>query len=68
MLDVAGLSVSVRGEDGEREGLPKIHLEGLSDVDAGKLYDSVVVGPVDAAVRDRIIAETRARSSSEISE
>jgi DNA-binding CsgD family transcriptional regulator len=46
-------------DDGELEGLAKIHLEGLDHVAAGKLYDSVVVGPVDPAVRDRIIAETR---------
>jgi DNA-binding CsgD family transcriptional regulator len=46
-------------DDTELEGLPRIHLGGLGDLDAGKLYDSVVVGPVDAAVRERIIAETR---------
>jgi DNA-binding CsgD family transcriptional regulator len=46
-------------DDGELVGLSEIHLDGLSTDDARKLYDSVVVGPIDAAVRDRIIAETR---------
>ncbi len=58
-----GVAIVVAARDGyddsELEGLPRIRLEGLSDVDAGKLYDSVVVGPVDTAVRERIIAETR---------
>ena len=32
---------------------------GLGTEDAGTLFDSVVTGPTDPAVRDRIIAETR---------
>jgi DNA-binding CsgD family transcriptional regulator len=39
--------------------LPQIRLEGLSTDDAGKLLDSVVTGPTDPPVRERIIAETR---------
>jgi DNA-binding CsgD family transcriptional regulator len=40
-------------------GLPQIRLAGLNTEDAGKLLDSVVSGPTDPAVRDRIIVETR---------
>ena len=47
------------GEDGELAGLPELRLAGLSTEDAGTLFDSVVAGPTDPAVRDRIIAETR---------
>ena len=46
-------------EDADLAGLPELGLEGLSDDDARELFDSVVTGPTDPAVRDRIIAETR---------
>lgn len=45
--------------DGDLAGLPEIRLAGLRAVDAGELLDSVVPGPTDPLVRDRIIAETR---------
>ena len=45
-------------EAGELAGLPEIRLGGLGVHDAGKLFDSVA-GPVDATVRDRILAEAR---------
>jgi DNA-binding CsgD family transcriptional regulator len=47
------------GEDADLAGLSQIRLGGLSAVDAGQLLDSVVTGPTDPPVRDRIIAETR---------
>jgi DNA-binding CsgD family transcriptional regulator len=47
------------GDDDELTGLPELQLAGLSTDDAGTLFDSVVTGPTDPAVRDRIIAETR---------
>jgi DNA-binding CsgD family transcriptional regulator len=47
------------GEDGDLAGLSEIGLGGLSTEEAGKLLDSVVIGPTDPPVRDRIIAETR---------
>ena len=34
-------------------------VEGLRDGDARALLDSVLAGPLDARVRDRIVAETR---------
>ncbi|HET7739771.1 MAG TPA: AAA family ATPase [Mycobacterium sp.] len=40
-------------------GLPELLIEGLSDSDARKLLDSVVMGRLDERVRDRIVAETR---------
>ncbi len=40
-------------------GLPELRVEGLPDADARALLDSVLPGPVDARVRDRIVAETR---------
>ncbi|MFI7610404.1 AAA family ATPase [Nonomuraea terrae] len=40
-------------------GLPELRVEGLPDADARALLDSVLTGPVDARVRDRIVAETR---------
>ncbi|MGE7439119.1 ATP-binding protein [Kitasatospora sp. NPDC001175] len=39
-------------------GLPDLPLRGLADADARALLDSVLPGPVDARVRDRIVAET----------
>ncbi|WP_341865419.1 ATP-binding protein [Kitasatospora cheerisanensis] len=43
---------------GEFAGLPELALRGLADADARALLDSVLPGPVDARVRDRIVAET----------
>ncbi|MGW4774530.1 AAA family ATPase [Nocardia sp. NPDC004278] len=51
-----------RATDGEKEeglsGLPDLPVHGLADADARALLDSVLPGPVDARVRDRIVAET----------
>jgi DNA-binding CsgD family transcriptional regulator/tetratricopeptide (TPR) repeat protein len=40
-------------------GLPEMRLGGLADAEARALLESVVPGPLDAGVRDRIVAETR---------
>ena len=40
-------------------GLPELVVEGLRDDDARALLSSVVSGPLDERVRDRIVAETR---------
>ena len=55
------LAVAVREPSDERDfiGLPELTIKGLSAAHAGQLLDSVVKGPVDPRVRDRIIAETR---------
>jgi hypothetical protein len=39
--------------------LPELVTEGLREDDARALLDSVLTGPLDARVRDRIVAETR---------
>ena len=40
-------------------GLPELVVEGLQEADALELLDSVVRGPLDGRVRERILAETR---------
>src|SRR4051812_14351894 len=39
-------------------GLPELALRGLDEADARTLLEMVVPGPIDDAVRDRIVAET----------
>jgi DNA-binding CsgD family transcriptional regulator len=54
------LVFAAREADGEDllEGLPELPVEGLPEAEARALLDSVLTSPVDARVRDRIIAET----------
>jgi DNA-binding CsgD family transcriptional regulator len=40
-------------------GLPELLIHGLADRDARALLESVITGPLDERVRDRIVAETR---------
>ncbi|WP_308201166.1 ATP-binding protein [Paractinoplanes maris] len=47
------------GDDRILAGLPEMQVPGLPDADARALLDAVLTGPVDAHVRDRIVAETR---------
>ncbi len=47
------------GEQDEMGGLPDLPVRGLPDAEARALLDSVLSGPVDPPVRDRIVAETR---------
>ncbi len=55
------LVVALREPSDEHDfdGLPELTIRGLGEVDAGQLLDSVVKGPMDPRVRNRIIAETR---------
>ncbi|WP_454856600.1 AAA family ATPase [Promicromonospora soli] len=51
-----------RGQTGEEQtvrGLPELVVGGLSDRDAHLLLDAELTGPVDARVRDRMVAETQ---------
>ena len=48
-----------RGDEPILDGLPDLQVDGLAEEDARVLLESVLRGPVDARVRDRIIAETR---------
>lgn len=54
------LLIAVREPAGELDvaGLPDLAVLGLGDAAARALLDSVLVGPVDPRVRDRIVAET----------
>lgn len=55
------LVLAVR-ESGPREAftdLRDLHVRGLSDRDSRRLLETVLTGPLDRRVRDRIVAETR---------
>jgi DNA-binding CsgD family transcriptional regulator len=54
-----GLVFAARVPAAELAGLPELVVEGLREEDARALLDSVLAGPVDARVRDLIVAETR---------
>ena len=56
-----GLVFAVREPDGERhfESVPELIVGGLNDREARELLATVVAGPLDERVRDRIVAETR---------
>jgi DNA-binding CsgD family transcriptional regulator len=56
-----GLVFAVREPGGEHhlEGLPELAVGGLDDGDAQELLATVLAGPLDERVRDRIVAETR---------
>ena len=54
-----GLVFSARVADGELATLPELEVTGLPERDARALLDAVLTGPVDARVREQIVAETR---------
>ncbi len=54
-----GLVFATREQAEELRGLPELVVEGLDGADARELLESVMRGPLDARVRDRIVAETR---------
>jgi DNA-binding CsgD family transcriptional regulator len=56
-----GLVFAVREPSEQRhfEGLPELAVDGLGDHEAHELLATVVTGPLDERVRDRIVAETR---------
>jgi hypothetical protein len=54
-----GLVFGTRAAGGELAGLPGLAVGGLAEADARALLDAVLPGPVDARVREQIIAETR---------
>ena len=57
--DPVGLVLTARDPVAELAGLPELTVEGLPDDDARALLDSALAGPLDARVRDQIVAETR---------
>src|SRR5580700_9378396 len=54
-----GLVFAARQPSEHVAGPPVLVIEGLGEDDARALLDSVLTGPLDARVRDRIVAETR---------
>jgi DNA-binding CsgD family transcriptional regulator/tetratricopeptide (TPR) repeat protein len=50
---------AVREPGADLRGLPELVVEGLREADARELLASVVQGPLDERVRQRIVAETR---------
>jgi DNA-binding CsgD family transcriptional regulator len=61
LAEPVGLVIGTRdsAEDADWAGLPELRLSGLSDADAAVLFDSVVTGPTDSRLRDRVVAESR---------
>jgi len=55
--DPVGLVFAVRVPGEELTGLPELTVEGLADGEARALLDSALAGPLDARVRDQIVAE-----------
>jgi DNA-binding CsgD family transcriptional regulator len=56
--DPVGLVFAARVPGQDVAGLPELVVEGLAERDARELLESVLTGPLDARVRDRIIADT----------
>jgi DNA-binding CsgD family transcriptional regulator len=56
--DPVGLVFAARVPGEDVAGLPQLVVEGLAEGDARALLESVLTGPLDARVRDQIIADT----------
>src|ERR1700677_2918408 len=54
-----GLVFAARKPTDDVAGLPELLVRGLREGEARALLESVLTGPLDARVRDRIVAETR---------
>ena len=59
LAEPVALVFATREPGEEYRGLPELPVGGLRDDDAQELLRSVITGPLDERVRDRIIAETR---------
>jgi DNA-binding CsgD family transcriptional regulator len=57
--DPVGLVFAARHPGAELAGLPDMEIGGLQDHDARALLEAALAGPLDAQVRDQILAETR---------
>ena len=57
--DPVGLVFAAREPDPGLAGLPELDVGGLQDKDARALLEEALPGPLDARVRDLIVAETR---------
>jgi DNA-binding CsgD family transcriptional regulator len=54
-----GLVFAARTPRADLAGLPELVIGGLREADARTLLDTALAGPVDARVRDQIVAETQ---------
>jgi hypothetical protein len=54
-----GLVLATRVPGGDLAGLPELAVGGLEETDALALLEAALPGPIDARVRDQILAETR---------
>ena len=59
LAEPVALVFAAREPGEELRGLPELLVGGLRDRDARELLSSVIGGPLDERVRDRVIAETR---------
>jgi len=59
LAEPVALVFATREPGEEFRGLPELLVGGLREGDARELLDSVIRGPLDERVRDRIVAETR---------
>ncbi len=59
LAESVAVVVATRAQRDDLGGLPELAVRGLPDGDARALLASVLRGPLDDRVRDRIIAETR---------
>src|SRR5499427_7423640 len=57
--DPVGLVFAAREPGPELAGLPGLEIKGLRDDDARSLLEAALAGPLDASVRDLIIADAR---------
>jgi DNA-binding CsgD family transcriptional regulator/tetratricopeptide (TPR) repeat protein len=58
VAESVGLVFAARDPGEELAGLPELVVEGLGEADARALLEATLTGPLDARVRDRIVAET----------
>jgi DNA-binding CsgD family transcriptional regulator len=54
-----GMVFGTRAAGGQLAGLPELAVVGLAEADARRLLDAMLTGPIDARVRDEIVAEAR---------
>jgi DNA-binding CsgD family transcriptional regulator len=59
LAESVGLVFAVRTPSSELSGLGELKVEGLHELDARALLDAALTGPLDARVRDQIVAETQ---------
>jgi DNA-binding CsgD family transcriptional regulator len=58
VAESVGLLFAARAPSSELAGLPELVVEGLPEADARALLAAALSGPLDAPVRDRLVAET----------